>query len=154
MAGPSGRNELSRRAALTVTATGLVTSLSGCLGSATSPTESADFGGWFDDVSNYRGVVDETGNSEVEITVGAKGNQGNFAFAPAAVTVSTGTTVIWRWNGEGSIHNVVDTEGRFESEIMSRAGATFEHTFERNGTYKYYCGPHKQSGMKGAVVVE
>jgi len=154
MTARSGRDKLSRRTALRVTAVGLVTSIAGCLSSADSPEETADFGGWLDDVSNYRGLVDETDGDQVEITVGAEGNDGNFAFAPAAVTVSTGTTVVWTWNGKGSIHNVVDEGGRFESEIMSRAGETFEHTFEREGTYKYYCGPHKQSGMKGVVVVE
>ena len=144
---------------LKVTATGLVTtSLAGCSASSDETRnrvkESVDFGGWFDDVSNYDGVVDETGRNEVEISVGAKGNQGNFAFDPAAVTVSADTTVVWRWNGKGSMHNIVANDGDFESEMMSSAGETFEHTFESKGMYKYYCEPHKGMGMKGVIVVE
>jgi hypothetical protein len=37
---------------------------------------SSDFGGWFDDVSNFDGVADETGSKKVTVTVGAKGNNG------------------------------------------------------------------------------
>ncbi|PSP91806.1 halocyanin domain-containing protein, partial [Halobacteriales archaeon QS_4_66_20] len=58
------------------------------------------------------------------------------------------------WTGEGGGHNVVDEDGKFESEIVSEGGHTFEYTFEESGTTRYYCAPHKASGMKGAVVVE
>ena len=112
------------------------------------------FGGWLSDVSNYDGVVDRTGKSEVTVTVGTEGNQGNNGFGPAAVTVSTGTTVVWEWTGKGSSHNVVEKGGAFESDYHSEEGATFEHTFESAGTTKYYCAPHKAMGMKGVVVVE
>jgi halocyanin-like protein len=149
----SGRPDRSRRTALATIAAGLGASLTGCLG-VTGSSRPADFDGWFDDVSNYDGVVSERAADEVEITVGATGNGGNFGFAPAAVRVSTGTTVVWRWNGKGSIHNVVAESGRFESELTARAGATFEHAFDTAGTYRYYCDPHRRSGMKGVVVVE
>ncbi|SFG83813.1 halocyanin domain-containing protein [Halopelagius inordinatus] len=114
----------------------------------------ASFDGWFDDVSNYDGVVDETGTSDVTVTVGASGNNGNYAFAPAAVRVDSGTTVVWEWTGEGGSHNVAADDGSFESEMVGESGHTFEHTFEEAGTYKYICTPHKAMGMKGAVVVE
>ncbi|WP_435129872.1 halocyanin domain-containing protein [Halobaculum sp. D14] len=124
------------------------------------PTDSSSgggtkgFGGWFDNVGNYDGVVDETGSDSVTVTVGAEGNGGAYAFAPAAVAVSPGTTVVWKWTGKGSMHNVVDVDGGFESDLLNEQGATFEHTFDATGTYKYYCEPHKAMGMKGAVVVK
>jgi halocyanin-like protein len=115
---------------------------------------SAEFDGWFDDVGNYDGVVDETGSSEVTVTVGAQGNGGGFAFSPAAVRIDAGTTVVWEWTGDGGSHNVVAEDGSFESEQTDEAGHAFEHEFGDSGTYKYACVPHKAMGMKGAVVVE
>ncbi|WP_435181632.1 halocyanin domain-containing protein [Halorussus sp. AFM4] len=111
------------------------------------------FGSWFDNVSNYEGVVDGTGRSAVTIEVGAKGNNGNFAFDPPAVRVDPGTTVVWKWTGKGGSHNVVAEDGSFESQMAGSAGHAFEHTFEETGITKYACSPHKAMGMKGAVVV-
>jgi plastocyanin len=58
---------------------------------ASAPAAARDSGGdldsWFEGVSNYDGVVDETGNAEVTVEVGAKGNNGAFAFGPTAVRV-------------------------------------------------------------------
>ncbi|CQR48629.1 MULTISPECIES: halocyanin domain-containing protein [Haloferax] len=112
------------------------------------------FDGWFDNVGNYDGVVDETGSSTVTVTVGAQANGGAFGFGPAAIRVSPGTTVVWEWNGEGGSHNVAAADGSFESELAGSSGHTFEHTFEATGTYTYACTPHETLGMKGAVVVE
>ncbi|NHN61491.1 MULTISPECIES: halocyanin domain-containing protein [Halorussus] len=122
-------------------------------GDSGSGDVASGFGSWFDDVSNYEGVVDGTGRSEVTITVGAKGNNGNFAFGPAAVRVDPGTTVVWKWTGKGGSHNVVAEDGSFESESSGSAGHTFEQTFDEAGIRKYACTPHKAMGMKGAVVV-
>ncbi|WP_433625840.1 halocyanin domain-containing protein [Halomicrococcus sp. NG-SE-24] len=97
-------------------------------------------------------VVDETGKSEVIVKVGVQGNGGPYAFGPEAVRVDPGTTVRWKWTGEG-MHNVVAEDGSFESEMLGEAGATFEHTFEETGTSKYVCSPHKSMGMTGVVVV-
>lgn len=53
--------------------------------------------------------------------------------------------------------------GGFESETAARddvAGGlidpdgTYEVTFDRPGTYEYFCIPHEGSGMKGEIVVE
>jgi halocyanin-like protein len=71
------------------------------------------------------------------------------------VAVSTGTTVVWEWTGEGGAHNVVAEDGTFDSgETVTEAGTTFEYTFEEAGTYTYVCTPHEAVGMKGAVYVE
>jgi halocyanin-like protein len=106
------------------------------------------------DTDNYDGVVDETGASEVTVTVGTEANGGNFGFGPAAVRVSPGTTVVWEWNGLGSSHNVVDEDGSFESELVMEEGHTFSQTFEESGVVQYYCTPHRTMGMKGVVIVE
>jgi len=123
----------------------------GLSGTATASEGSLD--SWFEGVSNYDGVVDETGNSEVTVEVGAEGNDGAFAFGPAAVRVDPGTTVVWEWTGNGGSHNVAAEDGSFESEMVGEEGHTFEQTFDEEGVYKYACTPHKPLGMKGAVVV-
>jgi len=110
---------------------------------------------YLSETSNFDGSVqDETGSDTVEVDVGAQGNGGNFAFAPPAIRVDTGTTVRWIWTGEGGQHNVVDDDGAFESEQVGEAGFEFEHTFETAGATLYYCTPHEGLGMKGAVIVE
>ncbi|MGN8217903.1 halocyanin domain-containing protein [Halococcus morrhuae DSM 1307] len=115
--------------------------------------QAGGLGSWFEGVSNATEIADHRGQSTVEITVGATGNGGNFAFGPAAVRIDAGATVVWQWNGEGGSHNVVAEAGEFESEMQSDQGATFEHAFDGSGVYRYYCAPHEAMGMKGAVVV-
>ncbi|EMA00214.1 halocyanin domain-containing protein [Haloferax denitrificans] len=117
--------------------------------------EMRDFGGWFDRTGNYDGVHDLTGQDSVTVAVGAGGNGGGYAFAPAAIEVSPGTTVVWEWTGNGGTHNVVNREdGLFESELTVSEGHTFEYTFEESGEYRYVCVPHETLGMVGVVVVE
>jgi halocyanin-like protein len=121
--------------------------------STASAQSEPDYGDWFSDVSNFDGTYDFTGKSEVTVTVGAQGNGGAFAFSPAAIRVDPGTKVVWEWTGKGGSHNVVDNGGSFESDMISTAGETYSRTFDSEGTFKYYCQPHKMMGMKGAVVV-
>ncbi|ELZ39395.1 halocyanin domain-containing protein [Halorubrum tebenquichense] len=113
--------------------------------------EEPDYGGWLDDANNYEQTVDATGQDQVTVDVGAGDG---LAFGPAAVAVSSGTTVVWEWTGQGGSHNVAAESGDFESESSSEEGYTFEYTFEETGTYEYVCTPHRSVGMKGAVVVQ
>ena len=78
----------------------------------------------------------------------------NFDGTPA-ITVSTGTTVTWRWTGRGNAHNVASQGGGpLNSSLTAEEGHTYDHTFEQSGVYLYKCNPHEFQGMKGAVVVE
>lgn len=130
----------------------------------TSTTASSDGSGevseevtsYLSSVSNFDGTVsDMTGQDTVTVMVGAEGNGGNFAFAPAAVRVSTGTTATFEWTGEGATHNVISEDGPLDSgSAVEGTGVKYEHTFEEPGTFTYYCTPHKSLEMKGAIVVE
>lgn len=156
------RTTRRRFLATTGIATGLA--LAGC--SAPAQPESEDtpasskqaqndeisFDGWFDNVENFDGVVDRTGQSAVTVQVGAQGNGGAFAFAPAAVAVDAGATVVWEWTGDGGMHNVEATDGSFESDMVDQAGHAFEQSFESD-VRRYFCMPHEAMGMKGAIVV-
>lgn len=112
-----------------------------------------DFAEWFADVDNFEGVEDATGQSTVRVRVGADGNNGAFAFAPPAVRVDPGTTVVWEWTGDGGSHDVAAEDGAYASPLHNDAGATFEHTFDAEGISYYACTPHEALGMKGAIVV-
>ena len=151
----SGTSSVSRRTVLRTTLAGGVAAAAG--GAAATPAAAQSSGGleeWLSDVGNYDGVVDETGSDSVTVEVGVEANGGYYGFGPAAVRVSSGTTVTWEWTGQGSSHNVAADDGSFESELVAEEGHTFEHTFESTGTTKYACTPHKALGMKGVVVVE
>jgi plastocyanin len=80
------------------------------------------------------------------------GNQVNidgFAFVPATLTVSAGTTVTWT-NRDEEPHTVAASDGSFHSPGMG-TGATFTHTFSTAGTFDYVCSIHPM--MHGTVVV-
>ncbi|MFB6125991.1 MAG: halocyanin domain-containing protein [Halolamina sp.] len=140
--------ETTRRRALAALATAAT------VGAVATPGAAAEgLAEWFENTSNYDGVVDRTGRSEVTVTVGVEANGGAFGFGPAAVRVDPGTTVTWQWTGNGGSHNVVARDGSFESELAGEAGHAFSHTFDADGVVRYVCAPHETMGMKGAVVV-
>jgi len=123
---------------------------------AAGPThaqEEFDYGGWFEDANNYDGTVDATGEDEVVVEVGAGDN--GLAFAPSAVHVDVGTTVVFEWTGAGGVHNVTERESgsRYESDLAGEAGTRYPLTFESDGISTYVCTPHASVGMKGAIVV-
>ena len=118
-----------------------------------SKSEKNPLKAWFANTDNATAVVDKRGQSEVTVAVGAAGNGGSFAFAPAAVRVNPGTKVVWEWTGNGGSHNVVAEDGSFESELHGTAGTTFECAPSESGIVTYACSPHKPMGMKGALVV-
>lgn len=74
----------------------------------------------------------------------------NFAFSPATIDVTVGTTVIWM-NNDSTEHTVTSDTEVFNSGGMRR-DATFSYTFNTAGTFTYYCAIH--SYMKGTVVVK
>lgn len=137
----------TRRRVLTLTASGVAAGLAGCAGGSDTPSP---YDGWLDGANNFAAVVDRTGTATTTIEVGAPSP---YAFNPAAVQVSSDTTVTWEWTGRGSSHNVVDNDGAFESDYYLEAGSTFEYTVTEPGVYKYYCTPHQTQGMLGVIEV-
>jgi plastocyanin len=85
-------------------------------------------------------------------------------FEPHVVRVTKGGTV--RWTNESGTHSttayapandkpqlVPDGSTAWDSGLFTEEGATFEHTFETEGVYHYYCTPHETMGMIGSVIV-
>src|SRR6516164_2025758 len=73
----------------------------------------------------------------------------NFAFAPATLTVTAGTTVTWK-NEDDSPHRIGDQNGTFKSAALE-TDDTFSHTFAAPGEYPYICTMHPY--MVGKIVV-
>ncbi|KAA9409456.1 halocyanin domain-containing protein [Haloarcula hispanica] len=153
--GGSGETEATEAEEMATTeAEEMDTESSGGMETVEASSEVADYVG---ESSNFDGnTVVMTDQDEVSVAVGAEGNGGAFAFDPPAIKVSTGTTVVWEWTGEGAGHNVKsEGDGPLDSgSAVSEEGTTYEYTFEETGTYLYNCVPHKALGMVGAVVVE
>lgn len=72
-------------------------------------------------------------------------------FVPSVLEVSIGDTVIWMNDSNGE-HNVVASDGSFKSHMLEK-GQIYALVFEKKGSFKYYCQPHKLMGMKGIIVV-
>lgn len=75
-----------------------------------------------------------------------------FAYEPKVITVKKGTKVTWT-NNDRVEHTVTSSEGApaaFGSELFGN-GKSFSYTFDKGGTYDYYCEPHPY--MKGTVIV-
>ena len=74
----------------------------------------------------------------------------NFAFAPATLTVTAGTTVTWK-NEDDSPHRIGEKNGTFKSAALD-TDDTFSHTFAAPGEYPYICTIHPY--MVGKIVVK
>jgi nitrite reductase (NO-forming) len=91
----------------------------------------------------------------ISIVSGASNPSNAEFFSPGSVTVSPGTEVTWT-NDDATIHTVVQgsaeapVEGGFDSSIIN-AGSSWPHTFDKAGTFDYYCSLHPF--MKGTVKV-
>jgi len=109
---------------------------------------------------------DGTGGTTIDMT-------DDLVFDPDDTTIAPGATVPWGTVGAVS-HSVTAYEdqipdgatffasGGFESESAARSaypngqvrgGETFQHTFETEGTYQYFCIPHESVGMVAQLVV-
>jgi plastocyanin len=75
----------------------------------------------------------------------------NASFAPTTLTVAPGTTVIWT-NNDDDPHTVVNAaDPKLMKSPALDTGETFSYTFDKPGTYKYFCTVHPR--MQGTVVV-
>ncbi|MFQ5794559.1 MAG: plastocyanin/azurin family copper-binding protein [Candidatus Bipolaricaulia bacterium] len=92
-------------------------------------------------------------------------NSSHFMFVPTGLWVEPGTVV--RWIQESDFHSATayhpDNFGKelripegaksWDSGVLIEVGATFEHRFEVEGVYDYYCIPHEFLGMVGRIIV-
>lgn len=85
-------------------------------------------------------------------------------FEPHAVRIEKGGTVTWTLisgaHSATAYHSDNDRPDRvptgtnaWDSDVLSEEGATFEHTFDEEGVYDYFCRPHESVPMIGTVLV-
>ena len=110
--------------------------------------------------SHEEDVNDPVSHADVAMLTDEEGHH----FEPHVVWVEAGGTVTWT-NESGShtataYHPEFDTTLRmpessepWDSGMFSEEGKTFEHTFEVEGVYDYFCVPHEHRGMVGSVIV-
>ncbi len=78
-----------------------------------------------------------------------------FRFQPGTLEVKAGTSVTWR-NDDAILHTVTAgtpgaPSGEFDEELSDK-GATASVTFDKPGTFAYFCARHPEA-MRGTVTV-
>jgi plastocyanin len=73
----------------------------------------------------------------------------NFAFAPTQLAVAPGTTVVWT-NHDDIPHTVTSSDRAFKSHALDTHDR-FSFTFEKAGSYRYFCALHPH--MVGMIKV-
>ncbi|WP_276300786.1 plastocyanin/azurin family copper-binding protein [Halorussus lipolyticus] len=97
------------------------------------------------------------GGGAKEVIVGPGGS---LVFEPADLEITPGTTVNFVWESDN--HNIVPdgqpdgadwqgTEGGASKTYDT--GHEYSYTFETEGTFEYFCQPHKTAGMVGSITV-
>nr|WP_256486899.1 plastocyanin/azurin family copper-binding protein [Haladaptatus sp. AB618] len=97
-------------------------------------------------------------------TVKMANKAGEYVFDPIGLYVEPGDTVKWVIDsgkhsttsyskGNPSANNTLIPKGAksWDSGTIG-SGKSFSYTFEKKGTYDYYCIPHKTLGMVGRIV--
>jgi plastocyanin len=74
---------------------------------------------------------------------------GDFAFSPPTIEVPVGTTVTWE-NADPTPHTITARDGGFDSGTLD-PGSRFAATFDRAGTFAYFCQIHPT--MDGSIQV-
>ena len=116
--------------------------------------------GGFAGCTSSQSAAPATHEEELDSKTVAVGPNGRYVFTPGTETlhrIAPGTTVKFVW--ESDTHNIyVDSQPEGANwqghESIENTGFTHEHTFEVEGTYHYWCDPHKGLGMVADIVVE
>ena len=91
-------------------------------------------------------------NSGKTVDIVTAGN--GYRYDPVDVTVKAGDTLTWTNHG-GTKHTVTADQGQtvdFKSPTM-QLDDTFVKTFDKAGTFKYYCSIHGADVMAGTITV-
>lgn len=76
------------------------------------------------------------------------------SFTPDEITVAVGTTVMWQISQGENPHDVIASDGSFNSSSPMSRGDTFSYTFTKAGEFAYFCSFHVAEHMSGKVIVK
>lgn len=154
------RRDILKKGGLVATA-GL-TGLAGCGGDGGTTGGTGDA----ESPAGDQSTETSSGDSSTTNTVLMVTDDGNYYFDPIGLSVDTGETITFKiesgshsataykeGTGPATVTRIPEEAETFNSETISEQGATYEHTFETEGTYDYFCIPHKSLGMVGRIVV-
>lgn len=116
--------------------------------------------GGFAGCTSSQSAAPTTTGAETDSKTVAVGPDNRYVFAPGTETplrIAPGTTVKFIW--ESDTHNIyVDSQPERADwqghKSIENTGFTYEYTFEVEGTYHYWCEPHKGLGMVADIIVE
>ena len=74
----------------------------------------------------------------------------NFSFTPMEMTIPAGAQVTWI-NKDDVPHTVISVDHQFKSKALD-TDEKFSFTFEKPGTYEYFCSVHPK--MTGKIIVK
>jgi plastocyanin len=100
-------------------------------------------------------IFAQTG-TPISIVPGSSAPTNKIFYDPSPANVAVGTTVTWT-NNDATLHTATSgtpdsgPSGEFDSSYLTK-GKTFQHTFDKAGTFDYYCTLHPF--MIGQVVVK
>lgn len=115
-----------------------------------------------DGQADVRGGLPSEPSDGAEVAMVTEEDQ--YYFEPEVTWVTPGSTVTWI-NESGSHSSTAYAEANdrpqripddaeaWDSGTLTEEGAEFEHTFEVEGVYDYFCLPHESLGMLGTVIV-
>ena len=176
--GPNMTNDspYTRRRVVQLSGAAAAVGLAGCSGVSTggdgAESETADASG--DNHDEEEGGHDDGHGDDGHETVGEPtataevgvntADDGEAHFGPHVTRVEAEGTVTWVLESgshtatayrpdNGQPRLVPDGTEPWDSGMLSEEGETFEHTFETEGVYHYYCAPHETGGMIGSVIV-
>jgi plastocyanin len=104
---------------------------------------------------DYIAIFAQT-STTISIAPGSSAPTSKIFYDPSPANIAVGTTVTWI-NNDATLHTAVSgtpdsgPSGEFDSSYLAK-GKTFEHTFDKAGTFDYYCTLHPF--MIGQVVVK
>lgn len=76
-------------------------------------------------------------------------------FSPKSLNVKKGTKVTWTSDGTHSVTSGTAAGGEEPGPMKSQIGSfkSYAVTFDKAGTFNYFCIPHASVGMQGEIVV-
>jgi plastocyanin len=93
--------------------------------------------------ASANGLAGEPANGPVEVKID------NYSFMPGDLTVAAGTTVTWV-NHDDVPHTVRSMDGAIKSKALD-TDDKFSMTFDKPGTYEYFCSIHPKMTAKVLV---
>ena len=123
-----------------------------------------DHAGHGDEAHGHDTVSEPKASREVVVNTARTEDSTEYHFNPHVTWIEPGGTVTWRLEsgthtatayhpGNDQPRLVPEGTEAWDSGTLSEEGETFEHTFETEGVYHYYCTPHESLGMIGSVIV-